>query len=185
MASINTVRKNNDSPNDLYQTEPLATESAIISGVFRGIKSAWDCCDGLGGISDVLIDNGIEDYGDRGVQIADFLSLDKPLYDTDCIVMNPPFKLTTEFMDKACRLSSKVIMFNRVSFLETVKRANKMQSGEWPLTDIYFHAYRVGCAKGTEGKYGNAVFYAWYVFDRDKWESTKHTPLVHWITEGK
>ena len=117
MASVNTVRKNNDSPNDLYKTEPLATHSAILSGVFDGINSVWDCCDGLGGISNVLEENGIltyrsdiEDYGDRGIQIADFLSLDEPLYDADCIVMNPPFKLTSEFMDKACQLSNKVIM---------------------------------------------------------------------------
>lgn len=189
MASVNTVRKNNDAPNDLYRTEPLATEAAIVEGVFDDVSSLWDCCDGLGGISNVLEANGwqvfrsdIEDYGNTGVHIADFLALDEPLFKADCIVMNPPFKQTSEFLDKACQLSDKVIMFNRVSFLETVKRAVKLQSGEWPLTDIYFHAYRVGCAKGlTEEKYANAVFYAWFVFDRNK-RATGVTPVVHWIT---
>ena len=60
-----------------------------------------------------------------------------------------------------------------------------MQTGEWALTDIYFHAYRVGCAKATESKYANAVFYAWYIFDKEKRQNTHHTPIVHWITEGK
>lgn len=193
MASVNTVRKNNDDDNDLYRTSPVATKSALLAGVFDGVESAWDCCDGIGGISNILEESGIKmfrsdliDYGMRDVVISDFLALEKPLFEADCIVMNPPYKLTSEFMDKACSLSNKVIMFNRVSFLETVTRAKKMQSGEWPLTDIFFHAFRVGCAKGlTEEKYANAVFYAWYVFDKEKRANTNNPPLVHWITDGK
>jgi hypothetical protein len=190
MATINTVRKNSDEANDLYRTEPLATEAAVMHGVFSNINTAWDCCDGLGGISGVLERHGISvgksdivNYGRRNVVVQDFLELQEPLFNTDCIVMNPPFKLTAEFLDKACNLSDKVIMFNRVSFLETVQRANKIKSGQWPLTDVYFHAYRVGCAKGMyETRYANAVFYAWFLFDKHRFTGK---PVMHWITEGK
>lgn len=190
MATINTVRKNHDAPNDLYQTHPLATESAILHGVFNCVESVWDCCDGVGGISKVLERSGIkvyrsdiEDYNDTGIDKLDFLKITEKPYPVEVIVMNPPFKLTKEFMDKACSLVDRVIMFNRVSFLETVNRAEKMISGEWPLTDVYFHSYRVGCAKGLDGSYGNSVFYAWYVFDKKLFNG--EPPRLHWITKGK
>ena len=184
MATINTQRVNNDEANDLYRTHPSATIRAIDAGVFDGVSTLWDCCDGLGGISNELEKAGFNlhrsdliNYFQKGVTICDFLSLEKPLFECDAIVMNPPYKLTFEFVEKALQLSKRVVMFNRVSFLESDKRGSKFKSGEWPLTDVFVHSRRVGCAKGFGEDYANAVMYCWYVFDKSKSGDCR----LHWI----
>lgn len=190
MATPNTRRNVDASPEDLYQTNPEAVKLAYRDGVFRGINSVYDPCDGLGNITRTLEGLGIKasssdviDYG-TGIEVFNYLK-EVTGYSVDALVMNPPFTLTFEFLDKAVKEYSKVIMFNRVSFLETVKRAEKLDSGEWPLTDIYFHAARTGCSKGVgPAKYTNAVFYAWYIFDFDKrleQEEKGMCPQTHWI----
>lgn len=191
MATANTRRNVDANSNDLYQTNPEAVKLAYREGVFDGVNSVYDPCDGLGNITLTLGELGIKsivsdliDYGDTGIAALDYLT-EETAHKVDALVMNPPFTLTAEFLDKAVKEYSKVIMFNRVSFLETVKRAEKLDSGEWPLTDIYFHAARTGCSKGVApAKYTNAVFYAWYVFDFDKrleQEEKGLCPQAHWI----
>lgn len=185
MATINTKRINSDDPYDFYRTQPEATMGAIRAGVFKGIETAWDPCDGIGGISLQLEKVGISversdisDYGLGGwITVADFLELNEPLFDTDCIVMNPPFRKTFEFVEKALQLSDKVIMFNRVSFLESDKRGKKFKSREWPLSEVFIHSRRVGCAKGFSEEYTNAVMYCWFVFDNNCTGDCR----VHWI----
>src|SRR5690554_4304133 len=120
MATINTKRVNRDNANDLYRTHPDATIRAIGAGVFDRDKTLWDCCDGLGGISDELEKAGFTvkrsdliDYFRENTVVRDFLSLESPLFHCDAIVMNPPYKLTFEFVEKALQLSNRVIMFNR------------------------------------------------------------------------
>jgi len=182
MVSINTRRNANAHIDDLYQTHPNATKLALKGGVFKGIQSVYDPCNGFGGITKQLDNNGIKtvcsdmiDYG-IGDEIINFLDVDV-MPNVDAIAFNPPFKLTKEFMNKATDLCGKVIMFNRVSFLETVKRAKDIQ-GKWGLTDIYFHSARTGCSKGVEEEYGNAVFYAWYVFDNKNYNGKTE---AHWL----
>jgi hypothetical protein len=183
VATANSRRNTDAEVNDLYTTPHEVTEAAISHGVFEGVSTVYDPCDGLGGITDTLIANGLFahssdliDYG-VGSKIVDFLKVETIPNGVDAIVFNPPFKLTYEFMEKAREFNKKIIMFNRVSFLETQKRAEKMSY--WGLTDIHLFAYRVGCSKGGVDKPSNAVFYAWYVFDPEKYEGITKT---HWIT---
>jgi len=185
MAASNTRRNQDAHPDDLYQTDPKAVKLAITAGVFKGIASAYDPCNGFGALSNELKKIGIKvdtsdliDYG-IGDRIEDFLNpeieLDNPV---DAIVFNPPFKMTTDFVTQALKLNDRLIMFNRVTFLETVSRAVKIQS-TWGLTDIYYHAARVGCTKGTgEKDYKNSVFYAWYNFEPKKYNGITKS---HWI----
>lgn len=186
MATPNIKVNNRDDPYELYRTEPKATELAYDNGVFKGVKSVYDPCDGLGGITNILEDKGITCYradvvnrnGPLMQRQRDFLT-DPWLPCADALVMNPPFTKTSEFLDTACSFYNKVIMFNRISFLETVKRATKIKSNEWPLSKVWIHAGRVGCAKGFDDKYVNAVMYAWFVFDRYH----KGEPVIDWLLE--
>lgn len=187
MATANTRRNKNAVKNDLYQTSKEATILAINHGIFDGLKKVYDPCDGRGALSNVLIKHvpvvirsDLIDYG-TGASVFDYLTSDVH-YDVDALVMNPPYLLTTEFLDKACSEYDKVIMFNRISFLETSKRADKMLNGDWPLTEVYVHADRVGCYKEEEGDTPKAVMYAWYVFDRKIRESSYfNKPIVDWL----
>ena len=189
MASINTIRTNNDDEFDLYQTDPHAVLLALNKGVFNGVRSVFDPCDGLGAITDTLEKRGkkcfradIKCYDEgRDVTVADFLSDDAWLPEADALVMNPPFKMTKEFLDKATENYNRVIMFNRISFLETVPRAMRITGGRWALTDVYIHAARTGCRKGVDGKQANAVMYAWYVFDKYSQKVNPRNPQLHWL----
>lgn len=185
MATANTKRNKDADANDLYQTNPKAVHLAVKAGVFRGVRTAYDPCNGLGAISNVLESIGIKtqtsdliDYG-IGDTVTDFLGAEiGNKNNVDAIVFNPPYKLTSEFIDRALEINDKVIMFNRVTFLETEKRAIKLQK-DWGLTDIYLHASRVGCKKGLEEeRYANAVFYGWYILEPSKYAGVTN---AHWI----
>lgn len=188
MASSNTKRKVKKEGLDLYRTSVTAMKSAINAGVFDDVSSAYDPCDGLGGISNPLEEAGIPvhrtdifDHGnDKLDGLVNFLELSKtPAPDVDVLVMNPPFNLTYEFVEKALELHDRVFMFNRVSFLETKTRSAKLSSGDWPLKHVWFYGFRVGCAEGYTDEEKNAVFYAWYEFDKE----FKGAPTMSWITE--
>ena len=189
MASVNTTRKNNDDELDLYQTNPAAVELAFRHDVFYGVSSVFDPCDGLGAITNKLEEYGIECWrsdivkrGDNKLLVeSDFLSDDAWLPCADALVMNPPFKMTKEFLDKATENYNRVIMFNRISFLETVPRAQRILSNRWALTDVYIHAARTGCKKGVDASQSNAVMYAWYVFDKYSQKVNPRAPQMHWL----
>lgn len=189
MVSPNTRRNLDADPNDLYETSREAVELAIKAGVFDGIKSVYDPCDGLGGITNVLeellgirtirSDKFVYEGTSERTWVVDFLLSDDipDPYLVDALVMNPPYKLTYEFVDKATDVYDKVIMFNRINFLETYKRSIKMHTREWNLKTVYIHADRVGCAKPGE-KAVKAVMYAWYVFDKN---NRNLNPEIKWI----
>lgn len=193
MASANTHRTDKSDPRNLYNTLPDAVESAHQAGVFDELKPFWDPCNGLGRLSDKLEEvTGVKcahrsdkyDY-DNGDELIDFLERDDlgmltmvPEVDFEHIVFNPPFPLTSEFLDAAFELTTKVYMFNRVSFLETDSRSSKLSTGEWPLKKIWFFAYRTGCTKGEEEEaQPKAVMYAWYEFDKSYYGE----PMVGWL----
>lgn len=191
MATANTRRNKDAVENDLYQTSQEATILAINAGIFDDLITIYDPCNGKGALSDVLqkhvpviIKSDLIDYDIPYVDVFDYLKVDTA-YGADALVMNPPYRLTADFLDKACDEYDKVIMFNRISFLETSKRAYKMISGDWPLTEVYIHADRVGCYKEEEGDTPKAVMYAWYVFDRKVWNSNHFiAPNVRWLMRG-
>lgn len=193
MATANTRRNDTADPSDLYNTMTDAVVSANAAGVFEGLRSFWDPCNGLGRLSRTLeSETGVKcaktsdkfDYG-IGDEIIDFIDTDDlgkltmvPGIDFEHIVFNPPFTLTAEFLDEALKVTDKVFMFNRVSFLETDGRASKLDSREWPLKKVWLFAYRTGCTKGVkEEKQPKAVMYAWYEFDK----SYTGEPMVGWI----
>lgn len=174
MATANTKRTHSEDPNDLYNTEPLATLAAIKQGILPLDKHYWDPCDGLGGISDVLEGEGatvtrtdLIAYPGRETvcKPADFLKTQKAPKGVQRIIMNPPFKLNAEFITHAMSFGLPVYVFNRVNLLETETRANNVITGEWPLRKFYLFPYRVGCTRGTgRTPVAKAVPYCWFVF---------------------
>ncbi len=188
MASPNTARKEVTSSNDLYNTPIEALEAAWAAGIFDRFSDYHDPCNGLGEISNFLNSHGrkcttadIVDYGNNAM-IQDFLSsgrsLSKWAFMADCIIFNPPFLLTEEFIDHALTLCDHVIMFNRATVLETKDRSRKHNEKEWPLKTFYSMANRVSCTKGVDRETtANSVWYGWYVYDKNY----KGNPEIKWL----
>lgn len=200
MATSNTKRKKDAGIlNDLYET-PLESLSVFFEQVpFPPNWRYLDPCSGLGQISDFLIDKDLkvvsnelfrDEYKTQSEYAEDFLTTDlfegdkqyKP--NIDCVIMNPPFNLSLEFVQKALKVAPTVYVFGRVSFLEGKKRFEQLhQHGH--LKEVWLHTSRVGCRKGVMNDQGevewekanNAVFYAWYVFER----GNKQEPVIRWL----
>lgn len=184
MASSNTKRVASKSEDDLYNTPTEALEAAWNEGLFDPFEVYYDPCNGLGKISDFLISKGkkvytsdIVDYGCQD-HVVDFLKVESIPEDVECIVFNPPFKLTEEFIDHAYYLLGNIIMFNRASVLETKSRSRKHYNGDWYLKDFYSFGNRVSCTKGAEEKpTANSVWYGWFVYTKYYIDH----PAIHWL----
>lgn len=185
MASSNTKRNKEARHDDLYSTPKEAVDVMLkyYGNMLRVCKVLEPCC-GLGAISKPMVGRGIKvdsidlydhGYGTPGI---DFLSF-TPEKEYDFVVMNPPFKLTEEFMDKALQVAKVgVVMFNRLTTLESIGRATKFANGEWPLAHVHVFGYRVSCPEGPEMKPSpNSVAYAWYVFEK----CFEGEPTLSWI----
>jgi hypothetical protein len=183
MASPNTARKEVTSSNDLYNTPIEALEAAWAAGIFDQFLHYHDPCNGLGEIANFLNTHGkkctaadIIDYQNFAL-VEDFL-LTNTAHLASCLVFNPPFLLTEEFIDHALTLCDHVIMFNRATVLETKDRSRKHNEKEWPLKTFYSMANRVSCTKGVDREYtANSVWYGWYVYDKNY----KGNPEIKWL----
>jgi len=166
MASPNTRKKKTDDTINLYNTPSKAMEGLdkYYPEVFDQFKVYYDPCNGLGKISNYLKERGHKvytsdkiDYG-LGDTLQDFLKLESIPDDVNCIIFNPPFLLTEEFVDhaiKLCRQSNKcrnVLMFNRLNTLESISRGNKFYHNKWNLDTAYIFSYRVSCTEGINEK---------------------------------
>lgn len=184
MASPNTKTNKDTENNHLYNTPIEALEAAWAEGIFERFDVYYDPCNGLGKISDFLKSKGknvhtsdLVDYGNADF-VQDFLKVVRAPRGTQCIVHNPPFKLTEEFVDHSLILCDDLIMFNRATVMETNSRSRKHKDGIWPLKEFYSFGNRVSCTEGVEEKKtANAVWYSWYVYDR----YYNGKPTVDWL----
>jgi len=187
MASSNTDRRLDAHENDLYST-PVEGLKAMERFIKKGSR-LLDPCAGLGdmsnhfkGLGHFVFTSDLYNYGaELGIEI-DFLKVNKNDLpkNIDTVIMNPPFTLTLEFVDKALELYDHVVMFNRMSILEGQARGKKFTSKEWCLKHCDIFSYRVSCTKGVDREpTNNAVAYAVYEFDK----SFKGTPTLGWITK--
>jgi predicted RNA methylase len=185
MATPNTKRNVDARADDLYTTPTEALEA--IKEIYNGhlvCSTVLDPCCGLGVISEMLREVGAGEitsvdlndwgYGETGI---DFLTY-QPKHKFDYVVMNPPFKLTTEFVDKALDVTTRgVVMFNRLTTLESIGRSLKFVN-EWPLKEVHVFAKRVSCPEGPEMKpTANSVAYALFYFEHE-WADC---PKLKWI----
>ena len=124
---------------DFYATDPIAIDKLEKSGIFDIPKKVWECSCGQGHLSERLKEYGHEvfstDIVDRnyGEKIVDFLSFEADNFfdeigGVDCIITNPPYKYTIDFVLQALRLlkSGYACFFLKTTALESRARYEKI-----------------------------------------------------------
>ena len=169
---------------DYYATEPKAAE--MLCDLIELKSPVWECACGGGHIADVLKEHGYDvkstdlfDYGyTDGVGGVDFFECQDTYYGD--IVTNPPYKFATEWTEHAMDIVAdgyRVIMFLKLSFLETAKRRKLFE--KYPPKYIYVSSNRLKCAKNGdfENTDSSAVCYAWFVWEK----GFTGEPTVRWF----
>lgn len=179
---------------DFYATDGVAIDKLRSS--YDIPKRVWECSCGEGHLSKRLSAFGHQVYSsdliDRGYGVTgrDFLmeqSFPWVGYDLDdcCILTNPPFKPSVDFIEHALRIApydhTPIIMLMKTTALEGKGRWERLYSKGY-LHAIYQFRERLLCAKngdfeGMRAGGGSAVAYAFYVFMRKRCDA----PKIYWI----
>ncbi|AHK11441.1 DNA methyltransferase [Shewanella sp. phage 1/40] len=194
MATANTKRNKDAHSNDLYTTSNESLQ-LLWDNAPQELKRATTVVDnsfGLGDITRFFKDKGktvhgfdLVNYGDSYaehldcVEYGDFLNATPKTLDRNHVmVFNPPFTLTYEFIEQSLLWCDDLFIFNRLNTLESIKRANKFKSKEWPLKKVYVFGKRVSCPKGVEYEASpNATAYCWLHVQR----GYEGEPILCWI----
>lgn len=174
-----TVDHVNREANDFYPTHPGATAALLSAEQFEG--AIWEPACGEGDITRVLQDAGYEvistDLIERGFGESrrDFLMEWKPIAPN--VITNPPFKLASEFIEKALTLTTgKVAMFLRLAFLEGVERGGHFPNQ--PLARVWVMSRRVPMWRGEiRDEIGSVMAMAWFVWEHGH----QGPPTLGWL----
>ena len=170
---------------DYYATDPAALEALMKHKDLPPV--VYECACGAGHLSRVLeahghkvystdlIDRG---YGEGGI---DFLQVQNVPKGCKCILTNPPYKYTGEFIAHAMDIlpeGGEAIYLLNVNILAGKDRFRRFYS-KGLLSDVYLFVKRIKCAKNGlfADSQSSAVNYAWFVFRKGYNGST----LLHWI----
>lgn len=155
---------------DLYCTHPDAVRRLLEIEKFSIETPIWECCDGLGHISDTLVQAGYNvmrsDLYTRGRDIKqiDFLKYSDKWEGN--IITNPPYRNASEFVRHAIEClqpGGKLAIWLRILFLESIER--KKLFAEHPPVRVWISSRRIPCGK--EGVFGaSAQGFAWYVWEK-------------------
>ena len=159
--------------NDCYETPPEATRALLLCEELP--HKIWEPACGPGAIVRVLRSAGhsviatdLVDYScpESDARI-DFLMEHEPR-DVGAIVTNPPFKNSADFVRKGLELCSRVIILQRLAFLEGEKR-NDIMDRHLLRVHVFRNRLpmmnRYGWTGPTLDK--TMAAYAWFVFDRE------------------
>lgn len=162
-----------DRGNDAYKTPPEAIQALLKYETLP--PSIWDPCCGTGSIAQILKDSGhsvfatdIENYGYPLSMEFDFLSnpIDRPAF-PKCIVTNPPFRYAEKFVEKALTHCTKVIMLQRLAFLESEKRSNILDNGELARVLVFKSRLPMMHRHGWDGpKASSTMAFAWFIWQK-------------------
>lgn len=124
-----------------------------------------------------VLASDVHDYG-CGFEVRDFL-FPGALAKTDLVVMNPPFRLAVEFIERGLGLARQgVAVLVRGAFLEGVDRHRRLFAPHPPAIVAPF-AERVPMFRGrVDPKGSSATAYFWLVWSQLK---RGHAPMVRWI----
>ena len=116
-----------DRADDLYETPACAVQALLEVESLPYV--IWEPACGRGAIARVLEAAGhkvhasdLRDYG-YGIPGVNFLTTRVVPLDAECILTNPPYKHAEAFVARALRSSPKVVMFLRLAFLESERKA--------------------------------------------------------------
>lgn len=167
---------------DFYATDPSAIDDLLKYETFD--KNIWECAVGQGHLAKRLKQYGYKvkcsDLVDRGypeTEIIDFLK-EKHNFNGD-IITNPPYKYCNEFILNALDsipYEHKVAMFLKLQTLEGQKRYEEIYS-KYPPKTVYVFSKRKNCAKNGKFKGSSAVCYAWFIWVKGEYTTTK----LKWI----
>lgn len=173
---------------DLYSTDPEAVRIWLEERKPKLSKTILEPCAGLGHISEVL-----KEYGHKVIS-CDLVQRDYPLdkvwnfleipelgQNSYTIVTNPPFKFSTEFLEKAINISkpgTDIWFFLKLQFLETKARRERIFNNNW-LREVDVYSSRVKCAKNGDFDMvnGSAVCYTFMRFNN----ASDEPPIIKWI----
>ena len=154
-----------------WYIEPAWSVDGLVAAERPFIGRVLDPCCGAGNIPTRLraagYDAGGSDLVDRGYGGAhgiDFLSTYLP---ADSYVMNPPYGLAREFIDRALELSKdRVCVLLRLAFLEGQVRSQWLATT--PLARVWVSRRRISMPPGgSEVKAaGGTIAYAWFVWEK-------------------
>lgn len=117
----------------------------------------------------VVLASDVHDYG-AGYSVRDYLfGPDADLDQVDWTFMNPPFRLASQFIERALRLSRVgVAAIVRTAFLEGGERYANLFS-VWPPWAVAVHVERVPMVKGkVDQKASSATSYTWLFWRTDR-----------------
>lgn len=166
---------------DFYSTDPSAIDYLLEHETFD--KFIWECACGNGNLSKRLMDYGYAvkstDLVYRGFgseESVNFLQCNESF--PGDIITNPPYKLATEFVEKALELSNrKVAMFFKIQFIESKKRFSRIFKNNPPSKILPFVS-RIDCYRNDDRSLkGSTVCYAWWIWDKEYDGKT----TVEWI----
>ena len=154
---------------EIYATPPSAVERLI--EVEKLPHGCWEICgDETSAIARVLREHGhYVVCNDIRLDGTSFLDHTKAPKGMGCVVTNPPFSRAADLVRHALTLVKKVVVLERIQFLESVSRADIMGSGG-PLARIHVFARRLPRMHkaGWNGKRAApAMMLGWFVFERN------------------
>ena len=178
----------NRATDDYYATSPKAIDLLLKKVELPHIVVEPAC--GEGHLSERLKEKGHDVYSydivDRGYgEKRDFFSFNNPIVsDKYAIVTNPPYKYALEFILHSLAIVKEggvICMFLKTTFLEGKKRWRDLFS-KTPPKMVLQCIERVYCAKNGDFEYmrkyvGNAVSYAWFVWEK----GYKGPTTIDWI----
>ncbi|WP_254513904.1 hypothetical protein [Anatilimnocola floriformis] len=168
-------KNNNRTPNDAYYTPPHAIASLLAREAFHGIT--WECAQGDGRIVAALKDAGCEAFGTDIEKGENFLTTERTAAN---IVTNPPWKLKTEFIEKALSIAAdKVAMLLPLSGLTSIERIEHFHNAEFPLKCIYVFPRAVQFDENRTDNGNGMLYCAWFVWDRNH----VGKPTIEWVAK--
>lgn len=170
---------------DFYATDPHALTMLLQKKILPEV--IYECACGTGHLSLELEKHGhkvvFTDLIDRGFGVGgiDFLMVEEMPENCSCILTNPPYKYTSDFIEHSMELlpdGGEAIFLLNVNCLAGKDRFRRFYSKNM-LKEVYLYSSRIKCAKNGhfEQVTGNAVNYAWFVFQKGH----EGTTNLYWL----
>ena len=161
---------------EAYETPRWAVEAILDVEILT--HAVIDPCAGRGVMMDAAADCGYDvygidryDWGNACVDIEDFLDPDIKRFwiEDNTILMNPPFSLAQQFVEKCFELKArKIVCFQRFAWWESKGRRDFWE--KHPPNRVYICGNRASCWRfdipESERKSGTTTAHAWFVWER-------------------